>query len=184
MTPIHLSLPQLQGFQLLLTQSGSSVDVHVLLCERFNKLNLYLPNLRCQNIISYLLCSKSKSNPSQQESQSWVYLELPRSFLLTIWNRLRSSLLRGNHLTQVFTEPSLPSGHPQHLVVSPPCVRSAQRSMATLWRSESCWCLTRASLFGNWRRQSRQAIFFQSASFSSSLSSLSTSSSSLSLSPL
>lgn len=36
---------------------------------------------------------------------------------------------------------------------------------ATLWRSESCWCLTRASLLGNCLLQSKQANFAQSVSF-------------------
>ena len=150
--------------------------------------NSHLPNWRYHNIISiyYILRVKAQFTTLQHESQSPLHTELPWSFPLYYleYTIIRSSLLKGNHLIQVFTEPSLLSGHSQHLAASPPCLRSAQRSMATLCRSESCWCLTRASLFGNWRRQSRQAIFFQSASFSSSLSSLSTSSSSLSLSPL
>lgn len=35
----------------------------------------------------------------------------------------------------------------------------------TLWRSDSCWCLIRASLLGNCLRHSRHAIFVQSVNF-------------------
>lgn len=63
-------------------------------------------------------------------------------------------------------------------------VPSWQRTATTLCKSDSCWCRIRASLFGNCLLHSRQAIFFQSVSFSSSFSILSSKSSSLSLSPL
>lgn len=54
----------------------------------------------------------------------------------------------------------------------------------TLWRSESCWWRSRASLVGNCRRHSRQTIFFQSVIFPSWSVALSEILSSGSLSPL
>ncbi len=55
-----------------------------------------------------------------------------------------------------------------------------QPRLITLCRSESCWWRFRASLLGNCRRHSRQAIFFQSVSLSSLSSPSMTSSGSLS----
>lgn len=60
----------------------------------------------------------------------------------------------------------------------------ARPPSVTLWSPESCWCRMSASLLGNWRRQSRQASFCQSVSFSSRSGPPRSCSSSLSLSPL
>lgn len=60
-----------------------------------------------------------------------------------------------------------------------------QHWCVTLWRSESCWCLIRASLLGNCLRQSRHANFVQSVNFCwTSAPSKSATPSSGSLSPL
>lgn len=49
---IHLSLPQLQGFQLLLAQPGSSVDVHVLLYEKFQTVRIQIILIRNTRLLT------------------------------------------------------------------------------------------------------------------------------------